>query len=116
MQAEETNTTPPATLTQPASEPLTPVSVLQIDAQDDDPDEIFLNAVAEIDTQPLVKPKKGGAITLADVLQTMFCVSLLCVGCFGIVWQAITYPHTLVILYASEKPAPITVSLDLQTR
>ncbi len=37
----------------PNSQPLIPI--VQVDETDDDPDEIFLNAVAEIDTQPLVK-------------------------------------------------------------
>ena len=32
------------------------------------------------------------------------------------VWQAITYPHTLVILYAKEKPASLTTTLDIPTR
>ena len=34
----------------------------------------------------------------------------------GMVWQAITYPHMLVILYTVEKPANITTTLDIPTR
>jgi hypothetical protein len=34
----------------------------------------------------------------------------------GIVWQVITYPKTLVILYAVEKPASLTTTLDIPTR
>ncbi len=99
----------------PKSQPLTPGLVLEVESQDHDPDEIFFNAIAEIDTQPLIKRKRT-RVTLSDVLQTIICVSLIGVGCFSIVWQAITYPHTLVILFANEKPAHITVTLVLPTR
>src|SRR5712692_9726348 len=93
----------------PNSQPLTPVSVLQVDETDDDPDEIFLNAVAEIDTQPLVKNRSS--VTIMDVLQVYFCSCLILGSLTGIIWQAITYPHTLVILCTVEKPASITTTL-----
>src|SRR5260370_14421089 len=113
---EETKTTQaPA---DPTSQPLQPVIPQGVDAQDDDPEEIFLNAVAEIDTQPLVqvKRRRAGTFTIADVLEVVFLVSVLLVGFFGILWQCITFPHTLVILYAVEKPASLTTTLDISTR
>lgn len=98
------------------SEPLTPVSIVQVSANGGDPDEIFLNAIAEIDTQPLIKPKREGTLTIGEILEVCLLVSVLCFSFMGIVWQCITYPHTLVILFASEKPAQITTTLDLPTR
>src|SRR5713101_6114157 len=98
----------------PNSQPLIPI--VQVDETDDDPDEIFLNAVAEIDTQPLVKKGKPIVIHFIDIVQLFFCSSLILCGMAGMVWQAITYPHTLVILYTVEKPASITTTLDIPTR
>lgn len=98
--------------TEPASQPLATAPHVRLD-ESDEPEQIFMRAVAEIDTQPL--PRAAG-IKLSDVLQTLFCISLLGTGLIGIVWQAITYPHTLVLLYAREEPASITVHLNLPTR
>jgi hypothetical protein len=98
----------------PNSQPLIPI--VQVDETDDDPDKIFLNAVAEIDTQPLVKKRKPSVINFIDILQIFFCSSLILCGMVGMVWQAITYPHTLVILYTVEKPANLTTTLDVPTR
>ncbi len=95
----------------PTSQPLQPIP-----QGDDDPDEIFLNAVAEIDTQPLVTVRKPLVIHFIDVLQVFFCGCLILGSLAGIIWQAITYPHTLVILYAKEKPANLTTTLDIPTR
>ncbi len=102
----------------PQSQPLTPVSLVTVDDTDDDPEEIFLNAVAEIDTQPLVKStsRKTGTFTIADVLEIGFLVCVLCFGLFGSAYLAITYPHTLVIVYAKARPASITATLDVPTR
>src|SRR5260370_4944081 len=98
----------------PNSQPLIPI--VQVDETDDDPDEIFLNAVAEIDTQPLVKKRKPIVINFIDILQIFFCSSLILSGMVVMVWPAITYPHTLVILYTVEKPANLTTTLDVPTR
>jgi hypothetical protein len=102
--------------TDPQSQPLTPVSLVTVDETDDDPEEIFLNAIAEIDTQPLVKKRKPLVMNFIDVLQVFFCSSLILVSFAGIIWQCITYPHTLVILYTVEKPANLTTTLDVPTR
>ncbi len=64
----------------PNSQPLIPVSIPEGDTQDDDPDEIFLNAVAEIDTQPLVKKRKPIVINIIDIVQIFFCSSLILCG------------------------------------
>lgn len=95
----------------PTSQPLQPLP-----QGDDDPDEIFLNAVAEIDTQPLVTVRKPLVIHFIDVLQVFFCSCLILGSMAGLIWQAITYPHTLVILYAKETPASLTTTLDIPTR
>jgi hypothetical protein len=98
----------------PKSQPFPPVSPVQGMENDDDPEIIFMNAVAEIDTQPL--PKRKAVWRWQDLFQTIVCVSLIGISCFGIVWQAIAYPHTLILLYAREKPSHITVSLPIPTR
>jgi hypothetical protein len=103
------------TAADPQSQPLPNVPLTQ-DEESDDPDVIFIRAVVEIDTQPLPRRKRTETITITNVLQTVFCVSLIGIGLFGIVWQAITYPHTLVVLYTKAKPASITTMLDLRTR
>src|SRR5260370_40795901 len=100
----------------PNSQPVQPVLLPEVDTQNDDPEEIFLNAVAEIDTQPLVKKKKPLEINFIDILQVFFCSSLILCAMIGIIWQAITYPHTLIIIYAKEKPAQITTTLAVPTR
>src|SRR5258708_1321506 len=101
----------------PQSAALTPDSTVQVDETDDDPDDIFLKPLAEIDTQPLLlKTRPCGTTRFMDVLQVLLCSSLFVSSIAGIVWQVITYPKTLVILYAGEKPASLTVTLALPTR
>lgn len=95
----------------PESQPLNPVSLTQ---EEDDPEQIFIRAVAEIDTQPL--KVKHEPFSIGEVLEICFLVFVLCFSFMGIVWQCITYPHTLVFLYTKAIPASITTTLDLQTR
>ena len=118
MQQIENEEKSQVTPADPQSQPLQPASIDVLYENDDDPDGIFAKAVAEIDTQPLVKVKqrRTGTFTIADVLEAVFLVSVLLIGFFGLLWQCITFPHTLVIVYAKEKPATISVSLDLPTR
>jgi hypothetical protein len=115
MQEQANEQTTP---TLPTSQPGAPVSMVETSENDDDPDVIFMKAVAEIDTQPLakVKPRRTGTLTIADVLEIGVLVSVLCFGLLGSAYLALTYPHTLVILYVKEQPASITVALDLATR
>jgi len=77
-------------------------------------DEIFAQAVAELDTQPL--KVKDEPFTFSEVLEVVILVSVLCFSFMGIVWQCITYPHTLVVLYTKAIPASITATLDVPTR
>jgi hypothetical protein len=108
---EQAQTLAPA---DPKSEPFPPVLVVQAEALDDDPDEIFFNAVAEIDTQPLISPRIP--YTWGEVVAHLACLLLIIGGMAGIVWQAITYPKTLVIVYAVEKPVSLTTTLAVATR
>src|SRR5712692_7227669 len=98
----------------PKSEPLPSASVLQADTMGDDPHEILHNAVAKIDTQPLIPPRIP--YTWGEVVAHLVCLALIIGSMFGMVWQAITYPKTLVILYAVEKPMSLTAILDVATR
>jgi hypothetical protein len=116
MQIENEEKQPLAPAADPTnSHPLHPVSLVQGN-ENDDPDEIFLNAVAEIDTQPLIKVKKPLVIQFTDILQLFFCSSLIVCAVIGILYQAITYPHTLVVLFTQARPAQITTTLDVPTR
>src|SRR5712692_1249165 len=84
------------------------------DDESDDPDQMFIRAVAEIDTQPL--KIKSEPFTIGEVFEICLLVSVLCLSFMGIIWQCITYPHTLVVLYTKAKPASLTTTLDLPTR
>jgi hypothetical protein len=98
----------------PQSELFPPLPVTQGEGEDDYPDAIFLNAVAEIDTQPLLPPPV--AYTWGEVTAHLACLLLIMGSMFGIVWQVLTYPKTLVILYALEKPMSLTTTLAVPTR
>ena len=103
----------------PTSQPGTPVATAKQSEQDDDPEEIFLNAVAEIDTQPFVKMKRRRAetaLTIGGVLEIMYLIGWACFVLFGSIYVAATVPHTLVIVYAKSYPAQITATLDIPTR
>ncbi len=97
----------------PESQALQNVPLTQ-DDESDDPDQIFIRAVAEIDTQPL--KIKSEPFTISEVFEICLLVSFLCLSFMGIIWQCITYPHTLVVLYTKAKPASLTTTLDLPTR
>src|SRR5689334_5188809 len=82
------------------SNPLQPVALPQPD-ESDDPEQIFVRAIAEIETQPLTLPKKRVNLFWQNVFEILVCLEI--VGSLiGLVYQIITYPHTLVILYAKE--------------
>jgi hypothetical protein len=114
QQTEHEDEQPLVVLTDRHSHPLQPVALPQLD-ESDDPEQIFVRAVAEIDTQPLTLPKKQVNLFWQNVLEILVCLGM--VGSLiGLVYQVITYPHTLVILYAKEYPASITATLDVPTR
>lgn len=103
----------------PTSQPVHPTAMAKRSAQDDDPEEIFLNAVAEIDTQPLVQVKRRRAetsLTIGDILEMLYLIGWACFVLVGSMYLAATVPHTLVIVYAKSYPAQITAPLDLPTR
>ncbi|HEY6540894.1 MAG TPA: baseplate J/gp47 family protein [Ktedonobacteraceae bacterium] len=105
----------PVTLPDPQSHPLPAVPLArEKEDESDDPDQIFLRAVTEIDTQPL--PRKSDPFTLGEVLEICLLVGTLCVSFMGIVWQCLAYPHTLVVLSTKALPAHITTTLALPTR
>jgi len=109
----------PSATPDPQSQPLQPVPIAQVSEKDDDPDEIFFDAVAEIDTQPLVQVKRKRAkttLTIGDVLEIMFLIGWACFTLIGSMYLAATVPHTLVILYAKTIPAQITAPLAVPTR
>ncbi len=56
------------------SEPLLPTSVPQVETLDDDPEEIFLNAIAEIDTQPLPPQQQQQAVYWPLAILTLLCL------------------------------------------
>lgn len=94
-----------------ASEPLTPVAVSQTDAQDDDPDDIFLNALVEIDTQPL-SPQRQGVCWPLVVLTLLLFFS--CGG--GTALALLTYPTVTIDVVPLSKSVSLTTSLALPTR
>jgi hypothetical protein len=110
IEHDEQHPVPPA---DPVSQPMPNVPLTQ-EEDDDDPEHIFLRAVAEIDTQPL--PRKSEPFTLGDVLEIAFLVAVLLFALLGSVYLAITYPHTLVVLFTKARPASITTTLDIPTR
>src|SRR5579859_2015370 len=97
----------------PQSQPLNPVSPAQ-EEDEDDPEQIFIRAVAEIDTQPLVRKKRN--YSFRHFVEDVFCLSMIFMGVAGIIWQCITYPHMLIILYEKAMPAQVTTTLDLPIR
>lgn len=102
------------TTVEPTRQSFSPLPPKQ-EEESDDPGQIFVRAVAEIDTQPLPK-QRTTALTLSELLEVVLLVSVLCVSLGGVIWQCLTYPHTLVILTAKEYPASITTTLALPTR
>lgn len=95
------------------SEPLTPASVPQTDTADDDPDEIFLNAIAEIDTQPLSAPQQS-----QEVYWPLVILTLLCLFSFagGTVIGLLTYPTVTIDVVPVTKSVTLTTPLALPTR
>lgn len=103
----------------PTCQPVPPAAIIQPVEQDDDLEDIFLNAVAEIDTQPLVKVKHTGAatpLTPGDMLELLFLMSWACFTLFGSIYLAAAVRHTQVIVYAKSYPAAITATLDVPIR
>jgi hypothetical protein len=90
----------------PQSEPLLSVTT----TQDDDPEEIFLNAVAEIETQPL--PQLQEVCWPFVILTLMFFLSF--VG--GTIIGLITYPTVTIDVVPVTKHIAFTTQLSIATR
>jgi len=90
-----------------------PASVPQPEATDDDPEEIFLNAIAEIDTQPLPAPQPSQEIYWPLVILT-----LLCLFSFagGTVIALLTYPTVTIDVVPVTRSVTLTTPLALPTR
>lgn len=75
-------------------------------------DDIFKRAEQEL--RPLLQTMRRQR--LLYWLQDFVCLSLIVFAMAGMVWQCLTYPHTLVILYARTYPATLTATLAVPTR
>jgi hypothetical protein len=95
------------------SEPLSPASVPQTDTTDDDPEDIFLNAIAEIDTQPLPSPQQS-----QEVYWPLVILTLLCLFSFagGTVIALITYPTVTIDVVPVTRSVTLTAPLLIATR
>lgn len=98
----------------PVSTPLSSVPVLQpADDQDDDPDEIFVNAITQIDTQPLpaLPPSPG-------VCWPLVCLTVLLLVSFagGTALALLTYPTVIIDVVPVTRSITLTASLALPTR
>ena len=97
----------PNVVTDPRSEPVTPLA----DTQDDDPEEIFLRAVAEIDTQPLPAQQQEVCWPLV-FLTLVFFFSFL----GGSIIALLTYPTVTIAVVPVTKQVSLTTPLALPTR
>jgi baseplate J-like protein len=90
----------------PHSEPVMPLA----DAKDDDPEEIFLRAVADIDTQPL--PPRQEICWPLVIVTLLFFFSF--VG--GSIIALLTYPTVTIEVVPVTKQVSLTAPLALPTR
>lgn len=115
MQKLETDTT----VKDPTSQQLDLDSLLEridhngnIPLTEQEVDKIFAEAVAEL--QPLLRKMRRDSFFEIAEMVVCFCVIL---GAYaGILYQCITFPHTLVILYTKATSASITATLNVPVR
>lgn len=110
---EQDERVPPPSVSSSQPLPALPLAEQQDYDESDDPEQIFVRAVAEIDTQPL--PRQLDPFTAGDVLDACLLLGIFCLWIGGTIWQCLTYPHMLVILYAKITPATLTTTLSLPT-
>jgi hypothetical protein len=96
----------PDVVTDPHSEAVTPLAA----TQDDDPEEIFLRAVAEIDTQPL--PPQQEICWPLVFLTLVFFFSFM----GGSIIALLTYPTVTIAVVPVTKQVSLTAPLTLPTR
>jgi hypothetical protein len=113
MQETEQEQKQPLAPADATSEPLSPASVPRIDTPDDDPEEIFLNAIAEIDTQPLPPPQQS-----QEVYWPLVILTLLFFFSFagGTVIALLTYPTVTIDVVPVTRSVTLTMPLALPTR
>ena len=94
----------------PQSEPLMS-AVPQADALNDDPEDIFLNAIAEINTQPL-PPQQQEICWPLVILTLVFFFSFM----GGAVIALVTYPTVTIEVVPVTRSVTLTAPLALPTR
>src|SRR5712691_3470932 len=96
----------------PQSDLLPPGPALQAEATDDDPEEIFLDAIAEIDTQPLPPPQQQEIYWPLVILTLLFFFSF----AGGTLIALLTYPTVTIDVVPVTRSVTLTTPLALPTR
>ncbi len=112
MNVEEKETKPAVTPKEPVSEPLKNLANAQSEPlSQEEADEIFLNAVSEIPTQPLPK------LTTREEIQALLFLSILVLSFIvGSFIALITYPTVTIDLVPISKHVSLTTQLTLPVR
>jgi len=112
MHVEEKEAKLAGTSTEPVSEPLTPLAHSESEPlSQEEADEIFLNAVSEIPTQPLPK------LTTREEIQALLFLSILVLSFIvGSFIALITYPTVTIDLVPISKHVSLTTQLTLPVR
>src|SRR5437764_5143943 len=112
MHVDEKEAKPAGTRTEPVSEPLKNLANTESKPlSKDEADEIFVNAVAEIPTQPLPK-RTTREETQALIFLSIFVLSFIA----GSLIALITYPTVTVTLVPIQKSRELTTTLAIPTR
>jgi baseplate J-like protein len=114
MQETEKEQAQPLAPADATGEPLTPASVPQAETTDDDPEEIFLNAIAEIDTQPLPPAQQPSPEIFWPLVVVMLLFFFSFVG--GTVIALLTYPTVTIDVVPVTRSVSLTTPLALPTR
>ena len=112
MNVEEKETKPAVTPKEPVSEPLKNLANAQSEPlSQEEADEIFLNAVSEIPTQPLPK------LTTREEIQALLFLSILVLSFLtGSLIALITYPTVTIDLVPMSKRVSVLTQLSIPTR
>lgn len=96
------------------SEPLMPSLLPQADVPEDDPEKIFLNAIAEIDTQSLPPQSPQPQEICWPLVILVFVCLFSCVA--GTVMALLTYPTVTVAVVPVTRSVTLTMPLALLAR